>query len=198
MPAYSAPHPISVIAQNWPSWLSTVLSLGLPLKQVFAQERMRGLFPVMTKTKLSPFSWNALDRLPSIDLDAPTYILGSGSISFLEELAHTTDSVTQCEGMWYAVDVDFRRYFRKRDLDRQLSSWRLRMEKLGFQCSIVQHADFGGITNASYLLGSIGFTNCEVEASEGLPWTLGHIINPAASGSFLMINIPPPVGIVGR
>ena len=31
VPAYEVPHSIIVIAQQWPCWLSTVLSLALPV-----------------------------------------------------------------------------------------------------------------------------------------------------------------------
>ena len=197
MPMYHSPHPISVIAQNWPCWLSTVISLALPLQQVFVQERFHNMFPVPKRYKLSP-SWHSLEHLPALCLTSPTFVLGSGSIEFLEELTFATDILQAAAGIWFAVDVDFNRYHRERDLKRQLSTWRLRMEKLGFQCSIVHHADFGGVTNACHLIGAKGFEHVHVDSSDGLPRTLSHVINPAASGRFVEIDVPPPLCTVDR
>lgn len=150
VPAYAVPHSIIVIAQQWPCWLSTVLSLALPVKRIFVQPRFRDVFPVPTDHKITP-SWSTLEQLSTLGDDVSEYyFLCSGSNHFLTELPHSIRDSSA--GFLYAIDVEFTRYRRQRDFDRQIRQWKNISSGLGLNYATVTHSAFGGVTNAQHLL----------------------------------------------
>ena len=159
------------------------------------QGSFRPLFPCQDQSKLSP-RWHTLDELPALCVDPPVFLLGSGSIAFLEELPR--DCLTKCAGCLFAVDVDFARFHRSRDLLRQLQTWRRCLLDFGLGTVILSHAAFGGVTNAEFLVGYKGLHLETLKPTDGLARTLGHIINPASAGHFPRLDVPPPVHNCGR
>ena len=190
IPSYHAPHPITIVEQHWPCWLATVLGLSLPIARIFAHPRFRPLFNTATTSKLIP-SWDSLEALDHSLLDTSTYIMGSGSIHFLDTFSRET--IVHCKGFLYAVTLETRRYARQRDAHRQLTSWSRALADRGLDSHVLRHQDFGGITNAEFLVGHRGFTSSSFVAREALPRTLGHVINAASSGYFPEIPEPPRV-----
>jgi hypothetical protein len=63
---------------------------------------------------------------------------------------------------------------------------------------IVHHADFGGVTNASYVVAARGIDTACFRTNDGLPRTLSHIINAATPGNHKAIEPPPPIHILDR
>ena len=189
VPHYTMEHLIVIVAQYWPCWLTSVVSLSLPLEKVFVQGRYKRLFDEPTNVKLMS-SWSSLDHIHGFNNYRTANILGLGSMEFLTELPKPL--VRESNAFIYAVEFDFRRFHRKRDLDRMLRSTASSLAGMQMDASIVNHADFGGVTNASYVIASRGIdTNC-FRAHDGLPRTLSHIINAATPGNHRAIDPPPP------
>ena len=195
IPTYSVPHPIVMVSQGWPCWLSTALSLSLPIERVYAHSMFESMFSTPSNNKLTP-DWYGLGDLTSLSDVNHAFILGSGSYDFLEQLPR--DIPKSCRGFMFAVDVDVSRYARERDFDRQLGKWRRQLSDAGLDSHILAHTAFGGVTNAKFLMASRGFSGDCFVACDGLPRTLGHIINAASSGFHAEIKPPPSHGIVAR
>jgi hypothetical protein len=97
----SAP-PVVVVAQKWPCWLYTALSLGLTVVGGFFGSRFHSYFPVPDTCKLK--SWFTVEDLPSMlsqFLDNAV-ILASGTLNFLGGLEHWSPS-----RVMFSVDVYF-------------------------------------------------------------------------------------------
>jgi hypothetical protein len=190
VPRYEVDHPFVVIAQHWPCWLTSVASLGLPVETVFVQGRYKRLFDEPTCVKLIS-SWSTLDQLLGIRDCSAFNILGSGSMEFLTEMPEPV--VHGSHTFVYTIELDFRRFHRKRDLDRMLRSLASHLAGKQLDATIVNHADFGGVTNASYLVALRGIDTNSFVARDGLTRTLSHIINAATSGNHKAIKPPPPI-----
>ena len=116
LPIYSVPHPVVMVAQNWPFWLSTALSLSLPIERIHAQTRFRSMFDIPSKNKLIP-SWYPLGDIMQSLLEVDhAFILGSGSFFFLTYLPRSI--VRECRGFIFAIEVDMHLRKRERDYDR--------------------------------------------------------------------------------
>ena len=196
-PTYHVPHALVIVAQAWPCWLSTALSLSLPVDRVYAPARFQSMIAgISTKNKLIP-SWSTLDAMSTMSNYGPeVIILGSGSFTFLLELPRQI--FQSCHCFIFAVEVDFCRYKRERDLDRQLRAWAQRATEVGLDCHVLTHAEFGGVSNARYLVVSQGGSRSCFEVTNGLPRTIGHVINAAASGFFPEIPAPPKLDVAAR
>lgn len=188
--SYKVDHPIVVVAQHWPCWLTSVVSLSLPLEKVFVQGRYKRLFDDPTNVKIMS-SWSSLEHMHGFDNHATCSILGSGSMEFLKELPEAFRQ--HSHSFVYAVEFDLRRFHRKRDLDRMLRTSATTLAGYQLDSAIVHHADFGGVTNASYIVASRGINPACFVAREGLNRTLSHIINAATPGNHRAIDPPPPV-----
>lgn len=139
--------------------------------------------------------WSSLDHIHGFRNYCAVNILGSGSLEFLNELPPRF--LLESHSFVYAVEFDFRRFHRKRDLDRMLQTVATRLTAKHLDSSVVHHADFGGVTNASYIVASRGIdTNC-FSTRYGLPRTLSHIINAATPGNYTAIDPPPPILAIG-
>ena len=195
IPTYEVGHPILIIAQHWPCWLSPVISLSLPLEGVFAQARFIDVFAEPSQVKLRS-SWTSLENLQSFRNCAACNVLGSGSAEFLKELPD--GFVHQSVGFIYIIELDFRRFRRRRDFDRKIQALVEMVWGMGLEATVVHHEEFGGVTNASYVIASRGFDTSCFHARDGLPRTLGHVINAASPGSFTSIAPPAPVHAVQR
>lgn len=190
VPVYQSKHPIILIAQHWPCWLSTLLSLALPLERVFVQARFRPLFPKPTHLKIN-IGWDTLDKLSGLADTSTFCVLCSGLVSFLKELPA---GLIQGSILFiHAVEATFARYSRQRDYDRQRRTWSRELKGMGLHCISLRHADFGGITNAVHLIASRGVDSSIFQAQGGLPRTLGHVINAAARGFFPSLEFPTPL-----
>ena len=190
IPSYKVDHPILVLAQQWPCWLSLVLSLDLPLKGVIAQACFANVFARSSQAKLKS-SWSTLEHLTSFSDYIDCNVLASGSIEFLEELPRAV--IHQSVVFIYAVELEFQRLRRKRDFERRIRGTISTLFEMRLDASVVHHERFGGVTNATYVLASRGVDTKCFEPRDGLPRTLGHIINAAAQGHFSAIEPPPPL-----
>ena len=146
-------HPFVVIAQHWPCWLSSLISLTLPVEKIFAQMGYQSVFVESTHDKLKSCSF-PLDHIPTSGSFKTCSVLGSGSIEFLSELPRHI--LFQSSTFVYACVFDFRRFRRERDLKRRLRSTVSSLMGMGLDAAIVRHADFGGVSNASYIVTSRG------------------------------------------
>ena len=195
LPHYEIGHPLVVVEQRWPCWLTSVVSLALPLEKVFVQDRYKNLFDEPTSIKLMS-CWSSLDHIHGFSNYSAVNILGSGSLKFLDELP--TPFLHESNSFVYAVELDFRRFHRKRDLDRMLRSIATRLAGKHLDSEIVHHADFGGVTNASYVVAARGIDTACFRTNDGLPRTLSHIISAATPGNHKAIEPPPPIHILDR
>lgn len=145
VPSYKVEHPIVIIAQQWPCWLSSVVSLSLPVDRIFVA-RFQCVFGEPSQVKLMS-SWSPLDHITTLTGFENRSILGSGSLEFLGELPKPL--LDEAAVFVYACELNFRRFHRKRDFDRMLRTVSARLAGLGLDATVVHHADFGGVTNAS-------------------------------------------------
>ena len=99
--------PLLVVGQHWPCWLSTQLSLRLPLVGGFFASRFHQFFQVPDTLKLIP-TWSTVDNLHSCLAPLGSQaVLASGSLSFLASLEV---ALVGHEGLFaFAMDCDFTR-----------------------------------------------------------------------------------------
>ena len=84
VPTYQAAPPIIVIAQQWPCWLSTVISLRLPLAGGYFALRFHTFFQLPSSSLNLMLSWSIVEHFCGIDhACADCTILASGSMNFL-------------------------------------------------------------------------------------------------------------------
>lgn len=125
------------------------------MKEVFAQVRFSSIFDDTSQAKLKPI-WTSLAHLTNVrDSYGTSTILGSGSVEFLGELPQ--EILHRSATVIYAVELDFSRFRRQRDLGRKLQAIAGEVGSMGLDATVVRHEAFGGVTNASYIVASRGF-----------------------------------------
>ena len=191
IPIFDSAPSIVVVAQQWPCWLSTVLALRLPVIGGFFASRYHTYFDIPDTLKLTP-SWSTVDTLSShsLALEHAT-ILASGSLAFLATVEAWLRSYTG--PFIYAVDMCFLRHS-LRDATRLYRSVACHKLREGYDANIVDHAAYGGGTNAVHLLLTTRLTRSIVAPPASLRRVVKHVVNAAARGGFVAISPPAPVG----
>ena len=198
------PFSLVVVAAGWPCWLPSVSALNLPMSGGYFPSRFHKFFPSVPKwsppTKLM-VGWSTTDAFleytsNSRALPSSVCLLLSGGVPFY-------NSVLPClkehPGPFiFAFDTKFE-IVRQRQLSRGFKSLAAGCVSHKFQHVIVNHADFGGATNASHLIIFRGFSSAAFAPSQGIPRVLKHLLNSAVEGRFRSIDEPPPLqGSVAR
>ncbi len=177
-----------VIAQKWPCWLSTVLTLDFHVVGAYFSTRFHHHFPVPEGRKVN--SWSTVEDLSS---SPPTLdnivVLASGSLNFLMALEHLRPAA-----LLFAVDVYFPRSSLRdcTQLYHSTAAWKIGG---GYSSAIMCHADYGGATNAVHLVLMKGLDTPFTAPTTTLPRVLKHFVNTASRGGFREIRPPPPVSV---
>lgn len=163
---------IYVIREGWLCWLAPVLALKLPLVGAFFPSRLHNLFVVGGWE--SNISWHDGDYFQcSVVLPQDCLVLACGSTNFLE-IVHNK-FFGHRGGFLFSVSVQFDSCSR-RNLLRWYARWLLDHAQLGLSSTVVNHANFGGITLAAHY---ICFRNISKKEASFIPYTprcLSHIL----------------------
>jgi hypothetical protein len=185
--SYDAPN-IIVIAQQWPCWLSTVLTLRLPVVGAYFSSRFHHHFTVPNSLKLMP-GWSTVDDFKCISEEfSECTILASGSINFLATVERVC--VLHKGVLAFAVDHYFLRSG-LRDTTRIYRSWSIHKFREGYLSSIMAHSSYGGATNAVHFVMHRGFDMSAPPPAYCVPRVAKHFVNAAARGGFKAMDPPP-------
>lgn len=190
IPTYASAPSIIVIAQQWPCWLSTALSLHLPVVGAYFSSLYHQYFIVPDSLNLMT-SWSTLEDLCPLDESLSNCtVLASGSMNFLPKVQHIL--AAHSGPFIFSADVFFPRVG-LRDARRLYQAWACHRLYDGYGSAILSHSDYGGATNGVHYI-----CHRNVNILFGLPAasvqrTVKHFVNAATRGGFKAIKRPPTV-----
>lgn len=178
---FELPHPVVLVAQGWPCWLPSLLSLRIPLGYAYFPTRFHEVFGDLTWQTAHDFERRHLNS---------AILLGSGSRKFW--LSHFAPAITRLTAgcALFCLETPFA-ITRSRSIQRLWKSMAGEAAKLSCSVSLVRHADFGGASSGSHMIISWGVA---VESAftppPSTPRILRHVIDPATRGSFGSVAAP--------
>ena len=190
IPTYHSAPPIVIIAQLWPCWLVSALSLQLPVIGAYFASRFHKFFALPESLNLMS-SWSTVEHLCGLhEIPLDCTILVSGSMTFLATVLrwcgeHSGPQV-------FAVDHHFHRTT-MRDTLRLYRSWASHRMREGFVSDVLHHSEYGGATNAAHFVFHRGMGAGSLRPVSCVPRSLRHFVNHAAKGGFVAIDAPPAI-----
>jgi hypothetical protein len=177
---------IIIIAQEWPCWLAPTLALNLPLVTAFIPKEFQLVFNTSAYSPLTDFM--ALWNVPS-EWNSCT-VLASGSNKYLGFVLSKLRN--HISAFMYAMDTVFKDWC-CRDIMRLLRKWSTLYKQHDLESSIVEHADFGGVTSGFHWLSYRHVDPSVFVAPTPLPRVLAHILNAASPDAASEISRPDPL-----
>ena len=183
--SFEVPHQVMVIAQGWPCWLPSLLSLRIPVTNAFFPTKFHPLFE-------GSGTWKTAHEFEAVHA-TKAVLLGSGSrkfwtTHFVPALRRLTSGCAM-----FCVDVPFASV-RSRSV---LRLWRQMVgEATAEHCfaSVVRHSDFGGTTSGNHLVISWGVAaESAFVPPPCTPRVLKHMLVSSTPGSYQSIEEPRPL-----
>lgn len=186
---YEVPHPILVLAQRWPCWLVSIISLRLTVVGAYFPTHLHKFFkrPTVLSSWASVEAW--MELVPV--LPQPVIILGSGSLDFFKSTFLHQKTVSQ-QPFVFVVDSDFSK-INPRRVGAYLSHTQQVVESWGFSAKTLRHKHFGGASNAVHVVIFNQVPSSVFNPGHIMERTLKHLLEPATRGRFKSIPEPPPL-----
>ena len=185
--SFKVPHPVVVVAQGWPCWLPSLLSLHIPVAQAFFPSRLHDVFSSGNSNWGTAHEFEAAHYTKAV-------LLGSGSMKFWA--SHFLPALARLSAgcAMFCLETPFAQA-RHRSIDRL---WRKMVGEAGQHgcfATVWRHSDFGGATSGNHLIISWGLApESDFVPPPSTPRVLRHVVESATRGSFAPIAKPMESG----
>ena len=184
------PLPLLIIAQRWPSWLVVALAHDLPIAGAYFPADLHRHFK--SKTQLTWYDVDVEIISQSLPDGAFTGLI-TGSRAFIQSVMKLLPSMHNCIVI---VESPFRSMSSAQDVRRDLKRNSAFLRNLNMHTVTMAHADFGGCTSATHVIG-FGRSICSADT---IPTTLpnvhrnlSHCLDVAVEGYYEPQLPPPPL-----
>ena len=190
------PLPLCVVSQGWPCWLPSIVALRIPLLGAYFPSKYHQHFnhPAWSRDSFHK-SFGDHEELRCIcAFPVHCVVLALGNQQFCLRIIRVLLAWGFQGQVMLSLDVLFDT-MNARDLARLWPEWECDAFNIEYQARVVSHSLFGGASNGVHMIWFRGIQSSAFDPPGGVPRTLKHLLNAAASAH--ASAIPWPVAIQG-